>query len=146
MSYQLVMASVEKVKTELTLMSKGILSEIFIDTNHPRRLAYLIMQGMAAAEHLELPVLCELKLNWKIKEERGRIKCEKIVPIISEAYLEFAEVKDLLDLLDVWTKHKDLGIELHFPSIHKNDEIMEWLANKKHEWRDGILVMREVIV
>jgi hypothetical protein len=143
MGYSYTKKSIDQVEPYLKMLQLG-LDELFIDTSNPKRLAYLIMQGMAAADKLNDERFPGIYDSYKIAEEEKRIKCIKNVPIVSAPYLEFAEVKDMMDLLNAWLLNRDRGIDMRFPNLILNDEVKEFLSNKKHEVKDEYIMINGV--
>lgn len=145
MSYQITPASVEKVKDELNVLINNSANEVYFDTNDPKRLCYLLMQGSSAAQRLKLPKLEEIKANYKFCAESKRVKASKSLLTISSPYLEFPEAKELLDILDTYIKNRDSKVELRFPNAMKSEEVEEWLNDptkkRAYKWDGKILII-----
>lgn len=142
MGYSIRPESVVKMKDWLEILEANREPILHIATTDPQKLSYLLNQAVASASQLKFPKYSTLRQKYRFKVVGDELVCyfKDVVAIETLIYINNPDPTDLFELMDAYASHTS-PLPLRLPNIPQDEEILNWLSGKKHEWKDGKLFL-----
>lgn len=125
MGYVHTTKSIQKVKPYLDAMVKAQ-GTLTWASNEPKKLAYQLHNGLAAAEVLNFAPYDKLRSKYRISYTHGKVIAQlRAIVAIKEGELNFDGVYDPFEIVQTIIKHKELDFTLFFPMQFVDPETVE---------------------